>query len=103
MNKNAARFYLKLANDDSLDMRLPAVLKEHAERCAKARGATLSEYIIETMAQRIANELPLANTWHLSPDEQAHLLKVLATSPEESDRLVNAQARAEELFGPVAS
>ena len=91
-------FYLQLPNDDRLDMRMPALLKEHADRCAKALGESLSEYIIQAVAQRVTDELPSTGSWQLSADEQAHLLKVLSLPAPVPERLRTAQQRANELF-----
>jgi uncharacterized protein (DUF1778 family) len=96
------RFYHQLSNDDRLDMRMPVLLKQHADRCARARGESLSQYIIEAIAARVCEELPQTGSVQLSATEQAHFISALARSAPPSRQLKAAKKRATELFGADA-
>lgn len=95
----AALPYLDRPSDARIEMRLPSALKEHAAAIALARGEPLSQYLIEVLAERVAEELAVIRDWSLTIPEQKELLKILTQAPPSSPRLERAKARAEELFG----
>jgi uncharacterized protein (DUF1778 family) len=99
MTAHAAQAYLDLPADDRLETRLPKVLKRHAETVAKARGETLSEYVVEVLAERVADEIGTAQEWRLTVTEQAELLRILAAPASTTSALEAATRRAEQLFG----
>jgi len=99
MTAHAAQAYLDLPADDRLETRLPKVLKRHAETVAKARGETLSEYVVEVLAERVADEIGAAQEWRLTVTEQAELLRILAAPAPTTEALAAATRRAETLFG----
>lgn len=95
----SAQAYLELPADDRFETRLPRRLKRDAEAVARARGETLSEYVTELLAERVAEDIIAAQTWRLTPGEQAELLRVLAAPAPDTPALRAAQARAAALFG----
>ena len=99
MSAHAAQAYLDLPADDRLETRLPKVLKRHAETVARVRGETLSEYVVEVLAERVADEIATAQEWRLTVTEQAELLRILAAPAPTTAALEAATRRAEELFG----
>ena len=99
MLADAAQSYLNLPADDRLETRLPRVLKRHAETVAKAKGETLSEYVVEILAERVAAEIGSTQEWRLTATEQAALLRVLAAPAPTTAALQAATRRAEDLFG----
>lgn len=99
MRDDAARAYLDLQADDRFETRLPRLLKRHAETVAKARGETLSQFIVGALAERVAAEIVSTQELRLTPVEQAELLRVLAMPARTTPGLVSATKRAEELFG----
>ncbi len=99
MPANAAQAYLDLPADDRLETRLPKVLKRHAETVAKSRGESLSEYVVEVLAERVANEIGSTQEWRLTATEQAELLRILAAPVPTTAALQAATRRAESLFG----
>lgn len=98
MLAHAAQAYLDLPADDRFDTRLPRVLKRHAETVAKSKGETLSEYVLELLAERVADEIVTTQEWRLTPSEQTNLLKVLSRPAPMTSALEEATKRAEELF-----
>lgn len=96
---NAAQAYLDLPADDRLETRLPTMLKRHAESAAEAKGESLSQYVIEALAQRVADDLAHGVEWSLTIPEQVQLLKVLSASSSTTSALDLAERRANELFG----
>jgi uncharacterized protein (DUF1778 family) len=94
-----AQAYLDLPADDRLETRLPKVLKRHAETVARARGETLSEYVVEVLAERVADEIGATQEWRLTATEQAELLRILAAPAPTTAALEAATRRAETLFG----
>ena len=76
---HAAQAYLDQPATDRLETRLPRLLKAHAEAVARSRGESLSEYVVELLAERVADEIVSTQEWRLTPTEQAELLRVLAT------------------------
>lgn len=99
MPVRAAQAYLALPADDRLETRLPKVLKRHAEAVARAKGETLSQYVVEVLAERVADEIGSAQEWHLTDAEQAELLRILAAPAPTTKALAAAMRRAEKLFG----
>lgn len=99
MPAHAAQAYLDLPADDRLETRLPKVLKRHAETVARTRGETLSEYVVEVLAERVADEIGSAQEWRLTVSEQAELLRILAAPAPTTAALEAATRRAEKLFG----
>lgn len=99
MSTHAAQAYLDLPADDRLETRLPRVLKRHAETVARAKGETLSQYVVEILAERVADEIGRTQEWRLTVTEQAELLRILATPAPTTEALGAATRRAEELFG----
>ena len=99
MSAHAGQAYLELPADDRLETRLPKVLKRHAETVAKARGESLSEYVVEVLAERVANEIGSTQQWQLTATEQAELLRILAAPTATTAALHAATRRAEDLFG----
>ena len=99
MPAHSGQAYLELPADDRLETRLPKVLKRHAESVAKARGESLSEYVIEVLAERVANEIGSTQQWQLTAIEQAELLRILAAPAPTTAALQAATRRAEDLFG----
>ncbi len=95
----AAQGYLDLPADERFEARLPQVLKRHAETVAKSRGETLSEYVLELLAERVAEDITATQEWRLTAPEQAELLRVLASPAPTTSALNAATRRAEELFG----
>ena len=95
----AGMAYLELPADDRLETRLPARLKRDAERVARARGETLSQYVTGLLAEHVADELVASQEWRLTADEQAELLRVLAAPAPATPALETARRRAAELFG----
>ena len=99
MPAHAARAYLDLPADERLETRLPKILKRHAETVAKARGETLSQYVVAVLAERVADEIGRAQEWRLAAAEQAELLRILAAPAPTTAALKAATRRAEKLFG----
>lgn len=99
MPSHSAQAYLDLPADDRLETRLPQVLKQHAEAVARARGATLSQYVVEVLAQRVSDEIGSTQEWRLTAVEQAELLRILASPAPMTSALEEATRRAERLFG----
>lgn len=96
---NAALAYKSQPSDARLEVRLPKALKEHAEAVASANGETLSEYIIEVLAERVAEELAVTRDWHLTIPEQEELLRILAKPKQRPVALLEAAEHAKKLFG----
>lgn len=95
----AAWGYLSLPADERFETRLPAALKRHAEDVAKARGTTLSEFVLAILAEHVAEEIVSAQEWVLTGPEQAELLRVLARPVQSTAALDHATRQADELFG----
>jgi uncharacterized protein (DUF1778 family) len=91
--------YLELQADDRLEARIPKVLKRHAESVAIARGESLSEYVVEMLADQVAKDIESTQEWHLTAREQAELLRILAAPAPTTAALRAATKRAEKLFG----
>lgn len=99
MPAHSAHAYLDLPADDRLETRLPQILKQHAEAVARAKGATLSQYVVEALAQRVSAEIGGIHEWRLTAVEQAELLRILASPAPMTSALEEATRRAERLFG----
>ncbi|SRR5258706_2775655 len=99
MLAHVGQAYLDLPADDRLETRLPKLLKRHAETVAKARGESLSEYVVDVLAERVANEIGSTQEWRLTATEQAELLRILAAPAPSTAALQAATRRAEDLFG----
>jgi len=99
MRASAAQAYLDLPADDRLETRLPKALKRHAETVAKAKGESLSEYVVEVLAERVANDIGSTQEWRLTTIEQTELLRILAAPAPTTAALKAATQRAEDLFG----
>ena len=101
MPSDTERAYLELPADARLEIRLPSLLKAHAELVASARSEKLSELVVEALAEKVSQELVLARTWKLTAPEQAELLRVLST-PSSRKQIEAAMKRAAKLFGKDA-
>lgn len=93
------RAYLGLPADERFETRIPAVLKRHAEAVAKSRGESLSEYVLEVLAEKVATDIVTTQELHLTPTEQAELLRILAAAATVTPALGQAMAEAEALWG----
>ena len=102
MPTDAELAYLELPADARMEVRLPSLLKEHAELVASARSEKLSELVVAALAEKVAEELVLARTWKLTVPEQAELLRVLAKPAARKPALTAARKRAAKLFGKDA-
>lgn len=91
--------YLSLKADERQELRLPAILKEHAARVAALHGKSTSEFLIEVIATRVAVEMEEALTWDLSAAEVMTLLQTLASPTPETAAMTAACRKADELFG----
>lgn len=99
MLPESAQAYLDLPADDRFETRISRVLKRHAEAVATSRGETLSEYVLEVLAERVADEIVATQEWRLTATEQAELLRILATPAPTTATLEAATRRATDLFG----
>jgi len=100
---NAAAIYHTLPAEERQEFRLPRLLKEHLSRAAAQSGNSVTEYITTVLAERVTQDLAAPTEWTLSIEEQAALLKVLASTPEPTVRARAAAERAAALFGPPPS
>ena len=99
-----AQAYLELPADDRFETRLPAVLKRHAEAVARSKGETLSEYVLEVLAEQVATDIVATQEWRLTPTEQVELLRILAVPTVVTPAFERAMAEAEALWGtPVVA
>ena len=92
--------YLELPADARLEVRLPAVLKQHAELVASSRHEKLSEFVLGVLAEAVGEGLAEAGQWKLTMPEQQELLKLLAQPATQTPAMTEARKRAEGLFGP---
>lgn len=95
----AARAYLSQPADDRLETRLPRRLKHDAEAVARAHGQTLSQLVLEALAERVSADYAATQQWHLTPGETAALLQNLALSADEPAPLTAARDRAVAMLG----
>lgn len=91
--------YLGLPANERFETRIPAALKRHAETVAKSRGESLSEYVLEVLAERVATDIIATQELRLTPPEQAELLRILAAPATVTPALERAMAEAEALWG----
>jgi uncharacterized protein (DUF1778 family) len=75
------------------------VLKRHAETVAKSRGETLSEYVLEVLAEKVATDIVATQELRLTPTEQVELLRILSAPAVVTPALERAMAEAETLWG----
>jgi len=94
--------YLELPADTRMEVRLPSLLKEHAELVAANRSEKLSKLVVEALAEKVSEELAAARLWKLTAPEQAELLRVLSSKPAAPTALTKATQRAAKLFGKAA-
>lgn len=95
-----AEAYFGLPADERFETRIPAVLKRHAEAVAKSKGESLSEYVLEVLAERVATDIIATQELRLTPPEQVELLRILAAPATVTPALKQAMAEAEALWGP---
>jgi uncharacterized protein (DUF1778 family) len=99
-----AQAYFRLPADERFETRIPAVLKRHAETVARFRGESLSEYVLEVLAEKVATDIIAAQELQLTPPEQVELLRILAVPAVTTPALARAMAEADVLWGsPVAA
>lgn len=96
---SSARAYLDLPAEDRFETRISAVLKRHAETVAKSKGESLSEYVLEVLAERVASDIVATQELHLTTSEQVELLRVLAAPAAATRSLKRATAKAGKLWG----
>jgi|PersoiStandDraft_1058852.scaffolds.fasta_scaffold113898_1 uncharacterized protein (DUF1778 family) len=94
--------YLELPADARMEVRLPALLKEHAELVAATRSEKLSQLVVEALAEKVSEELATVRTWKLTVPEQTELLRVLSAKTDATPALSKATQRAAKLFGEAA-
>lgn len=99
MPTTAELAYLELEKDARLELRLPRLLKEHAELVAAQHGESLTEIVLEALAARVAAELPTVREWKLTAEEQVELLRVLSAPAEKTREMRLAEALASDMFG----
>jgi uncharacterized protein (DUF1778 family) len=102
MLSDSEQAYLELPADARLEIRLPALLKQHAEMVASARHEKVSEFVLSVVAEAVAEGLAEAGTWKLTMPEQAELLQILSRPATHTPAMTAARTRAENLFGPGA-
>lgn len=102
MLSDTERAYLNLPADDRLELRVPSVLKHHAEQVAAVRHEKLSEFVLAAIAAAVGQGLAEVGVWQLTMTEQAELLKVLAQPVSLTPAMQVARDDAESLFGPGA-
>lgn len=102
MPRKTALAYLDLPADARMEIRLPNVLKAHAELVAATRNEKLSEFVVEALAEKVSEELATARLWKLTVPEQAELLRVLSSRRAPTPTLTKATQRAAKLFGKDA-
>jgi uncharacterized protein (DUF1778 family) len=98
---STATIYRTLPAEERQEFRLPALLKEHLSRAAAQSGQSVTEYITSVLAERVTQDLAASTEWVLSIDEQATLLRVLASTPEPTARARAIADRANALFGEL--
>jgi uncharacterized protein (DUF1778 family) len=99
MSVRSTQGYVDLPADERFETRIPKLLKRHAESAALANGETLSQYVVQAIATRVAEDLARQVEWHLTVPEQVALLQVLASPAPMTPALSAAEERAKELFG----
>ena len=91
--------YLDLAADDRLETRLPRRLKQDAEAIARAKGISLSQWVLAAMAEKAEAEFGETLTWQLTPGESVRLAEALAAPAQDTIALQRATARSLAIFG----
>jgi uncharacterized protein (DUF1778 family) len=91
--------YLELPADSKLEIRVPAMLKQHAEMVASARHETLSEFVLSVLAEAVGAGLAEGGSWKLTITEQEELLRVLANPAAHTPAMTVARAKAGKVFG----
>jgi uncharacterized protein (DUF1778 family) len=91
--------YLDLPADERFETRLPSLLKRHAEAVAALHGESLSHYVTQAIAARVADDLAQQAEWRLTVPEQVELLRVLSRPAEMTPELARAARTAREMFG----
>ena len=97
----SAAVYRALPADERQEFRLPALLKEHLGRVVAVSGQSITEYITAAVAERVTQDLATTAEWVLTVDEQAALLKLLATDHAPAKRARAVARRARALFGDL--
>ncbi|MBI5608764.1 MAG: hypothetical protein HY902_07770 [Deltaproteobacteria bacterium] len=92
--------YVDLPADDRLEARLPRRLKADAEALARARGQTLTQWLLAAMAEKISADHAQGLQWQLTPAETETMLQALAAPYVAPSGLLAARAKAEALLGP---
>lgn len=100
MGSTAEQAYLDLKADDRLEVRLPSLLKQHAELVANAKHRSVSEFVLAVLAEAVNQGLAEVGAWKLTIPEQVELLQVLAQPATYTPGMTAARKRADELFGP---
>ena len=98
MPTRSAQAYLDLPADVRLETRMPTLLKRHAETVAKAKGESLSQYVMHVLAERVAEDMALAVEWRLTVPEQTALLRILSAPQPQSPALDAARQRVDDEF-----
>lgn len=98
---DSEKAYLELPADARLEVRVPAVLKQHAEMVASARHENLSEFVLGVLASAVGEGLAEAGTWKLTMPEQETLLRLLAAPATRTPAMTAALEKADKLFGPA--
>jgi uncharacterized protein (DUF1778 family) len=95
----AVAAYREMPAADRLDFRVPSALKTDLSEAAKRNGQTTSEYVLEVLAEKVANDLAKSSEWYLTVPEQESFLRVLASTSAPTTAAKKAAERAAELFG----
>lgn len=98
MASSAARAYLDRPATERFEARIPEFLKRQAETVARSKGESLSEYVLEVLAERVAEDIGATQELHLTITEQAALLQLLAAPAVVTPQLAAASARARARF-----
>jgi uncharacterized protein (DUF1778 family) len=99
---SAAQAYLALPADERFETRISTTLKRHAETVAKAKGESLSEYVLEMLAEKVAMDMVATQELALTPTEQVELLRILAAPAVVTPALEQATAWADTLWGAAS-
>ena len=102
MLTDSEQAYLALPADSRLEIRVPAVLKQHAELVASANFENLSQFVIAVLAKAVGERLAEVGSWKLTIPEQEQLLRILANPATQTQGMTAARKRTEQLFGPSA-
>jgi uncharacterized protein (DUF1778 family) len=98
MTAPTVRAYLEGIQDERFETRMPSLLKRHAETVARAKGTTLSQYVLAAVAASVSADILDSQALALTPSEQVELVRVLAAPSADTPALRAATARARELF-----